>query len=101
VIIVRQPYEVLDQARTRLTLALEVSQLHHSALCGMPLGCSVSTSTFRTSHNTPGAVLVQLTDKTSFWHSQNTVLDPLSTSVCVLTRQAMPIDMSLLKDFLF
>jgi hypothetical protein len=27
------------------------------------------------------------------------VLDPLSTSVCVLTRQAMPIDMSLLKDF--
>jgi hypothetical protein len=27
------------------------------------------------------------------------VLDPLSTSICVLTRQAMPIDMSLLKDF--
>jgi hypothetical protein len=27
------------------------------------------------------------------------VLDPLSTSVCVLTRQGMPIDMSLLKDF--
>jgi hypothetical protein len=27
------------------------------------------------------------------------VMDPLSTSVCVLTRQAMPIDMSLLKDF--
>jgi hypothetical protein len=26
-------------------------------------------------------------------------LDPLSTSVCVLTRQAMPIDISLLKDF--
>jgi hypothetical protein len=27
------------------------------------------------------------------------ILDPLSTSVCVFTRQAMPIDMSLLKDF--
>ena len=27
------------------------------------------------------------------------VLDPLSTSVCVLIRQALPIDMSLLKDF--
>jgi hypothetical protein len=25
--------------------------------------------------------------------------NPLSTSVCVLTRQSMPIDMSLLKDF--
>jgi hypothetical protein len=27
------------------------------------------------------------------------VLDPLSTYVCVLTRQSMPIDMSLLRDF--
>jgi hypothetical protein len=34
------------------------------------------------------------------WHSLSAcVLDPLSTSVCALIRQALAIDMSLLKDF--
>jgi hypothetical protein len=34
------------------------------------------------------------------WHVLSAcVTDPLSASVCVLTRQSMPLDMSLLKDF--
>jgi hypothetical protein len=34
------------------------------------------------------------------WHVLSAcILDPLSTSVCVLIRQSMPIDMSLLKEF--